>query len=57
MAAAQNCPVTLTPDTGLPPEGKVRSDLSRIKAHSGISSTASMDWVISELIISCELVI
>jgi hypothetical protein len=56
MAAAQNCSVTLAPDTGLPPEGKVRSDPSRINVHSGISSTASkMDWVIRELI-CCELV-
>lgn len=48
MAGAQNCSVTLAPDTGLPPEEKVRSDSSRIKVHSGISSTASkMDWVIS----------
>ena len=51
MAAAQNCSVTLAPDTGLPPEGKVRSDPSRIKVNSGISPTASkMDWVISEFI-------
>jgi hypothetical protein len=56
MAAVQKCSVTLTPDTGLPPEGKARSDPSRIKVHSGINSTASkMDWVISELI-CCELV-
>jgi len=51
MPAAQKCSVTLAPDTGLPPEGKVRSDPSRIKVHNGINSTASeIDWVISELI-------
>lgn len=56
MAAAQNCSVTLAPDTGLPPEGKVRSGPSRIKVHGGISSTVSkMDCVISE-VICCELV-
>ena len=55
MAAAPNCSLTLALDTGLPPEGKVRSDPNRIKVHSGISSTASMDWVISELI-RCKLV-
>lgn len=56
MAAAQNCSVTLAADTDLTPEGKVHFDPSRMKVHSGTSSTASkMDWVISELI-CCELV-
>ena len=56
MAAAQKCSVTLATEAGLPPEGKVRSDPSRINVHSGISSTASMmDWVIRELI-CCEVV-
>jgi len=39
MAAAHNCSVTLAPDTGLPPEGKVCYDPSRIKVHSGVRWT------------------